>query len=79
MQINFRLNDESSRHQCVVRHDGDWAVFTCPHCEGYERRLNLRNGKMTSRPGEDPFILHEGVFVPPGLDTEAHGGYSLPN
>jgi len=79
MQINFRLNDESSRHQCVVRHDGDWAVFTCPQCPGYERRLNLHNGKMTTRPGEDPFILHEGAVLPPGLEMESNGGYSLLN
>ena len=79
MQINFRLNDDLSRHQCNVRRDGDWAIFTCPQCEGYERRLNLRSGKTTIRPGSDPFILHEGTWAPPGLEAGPEGGYSLPN
>lgn len=79
MQINFRINDESPRHQCDARRDGDWVIFTCPQCDGYERKLNLHNGKMTARPGEDPLVLHEGVFVPADLTTELGGGFSAPN
>lgn len=79
MQLNFRINDAPQRHQCVVRRDGDWIIFTCPQCEGYERRLHLFDGKTTVQEGEDPFALHEGVFIPQDLKAELGGGFSPPN
>lgn len=79
MQINFRINDELPRHPCTARREGDWIIFTCPQCDGYERRLNIRSGKISLSPGDDPFILHEGVFVPDSITAELGGGFASPN
>lgn len=76
MQFNFKSTDaETTKHTCIARREGDWAVFTCPLCPGFERRLNLRTGAMQHTPGPDPFALHQGYFVPAGLEH----AYSLPN
>ena len=28
-------------HHCTSFREGDWVVFRCPQCEGYERRFHL--------------------------------------
>lgn len=33
-------------HYCTSHIDKDWIVWRCPHCEGYERRLNWKTGEM---------------------------------
>lgn len=33
-------------HHCTSHRDGDWITWRCPHCAGYERRLNWRTGEM---------------------------------
>lgn len=33
-------------HRCIGEIIGEWAVFHCPLCPGYERRINLFTGKM---------------------------------
>lgn len=32
-------------HVCTSFRRGDWVVFRCPICTGYERKVNLINGK----------------------------------
>ena len=68
MHIEFPSNDPEQRHRCRSRREGDWAVFFCPFCPGFERRINLRTGAMkTSQPTES-FVLHEGFYLPAGLE-----------
>lgn len=33
-------------HHCTSRREGDWIIWRCPLCPGYERRLNMRTGAM---------------------------------
>lgn len=33
-------------HYCTSHRDGDWIVWRCPLCEGYERRFNWQTGEM---------------------------------
>lgn len=75
MQIQFNSESEMSRHSCNARRDGDWAIFTCPLCPGFERRMNLRTGAMRVQEASDASALHEGFFVPVGLEQSN----SLPN
>lgn len=37
---------ENNQHTCTSYSDGDWIVWICPQCEGYERRLNWQTGEM---------------------------------
>jgi hypothetical protein len=75
MQLKFNDTAEGSRHTCTAKREGDWAIFSCPLCPGFERRMNLRTGVVKIREGQDPYILHEGYFVPVGLEDSN----SLPN
>ena len=75
MQFEFSQREAAGRHRCEARREGDWAIFTCPLCNDFERRMNLKTGKMQTRQQEDSFILHEGFFVPTGLEHT----HSLPN
>ncbi len=47
-------------HQCSSRRDGDWIIWNCPHCPGYERKFNWMTGEMRVRKG-DPDARHVGI------------------
>ena len=52
MDIYFKeLNKEkdSNKHSCESRLEGDWIIWTCRECEGYERKLNWRTGEMRAK------------------------------
>jgi hypothetical protein len=69
MDVTFEQGNGENRHRCQVRREGDWAVFTCPLCDSYERKINLVDGQMITHIGHsDPFTLHEGFYVPVGLN-----------
>ena len=68
MQVSFPSNDSGARHRCEARRFKNWVVFTCPQCPGFERRIDLETGAMHTRPGADPYVLHEGFYVPVGLE-----------
>ena len=38
-------------HHCTSHQDGDWMIWRCPECRGYERRLNWRTGEMQVQRG----------------------------
>ncbi len=69
MFLNFNAASETPRHTCTSKRQGDWIIFSCPLCPGYERRMNLQTGAVTVQDGNDPYILHEGFFVPAGLEN----------
>ena len=71
MKINFSINDGELRHTCRAKQEGEWIVFTCPHCKGFERRINFHTGKMKTRPAENPDVLHIGNFQPAGWDMDS--------
>lgn len=39
----------TENHSCESHLRGDWIIWTCPECEGYERRLNWRTGEMKAK------------------------------
>lgn len=47
-------------HECTSYRDGEWITWRCPHCEGYERRLNWQTGEMRVRRG-DSNAQHTGM------------------
>ena len=69
---NVRASERALEpHECVAERKGDWVVFTCPHCDDYVRRINLRTGAMIS-PQSWNDIKHNGVFMPIGLQPEIY-------
>jgi hypothetical protein len=47
-------------HQCTSHTDGDWTVWRCPHCPGYERQFNWVTSEMKVRSGGST-ALHSGM------------------
>ena len=47
-------------HQCTSHVDGNWTVWRCPHCPGYEQRLNRVTSEMIVRKGGST-ALHSGM------------------
>jgi len=61
MTIHFDITSPPpGTHVCTSFRDGDWAVFRCPLCEGYERRINVRTGEIKGRNGGSA-VCHTGV------------------
>lgn len=44
------LSDDT--HECTSHREGEWMIFRCPHCPGYERRFNWVTGEMQVRRGD---------------------------
>jgi hypothetical protein len=70
MEIRLNLDDGEKRHQCTAQREGEWLVFTCKRCAGFERRVHLPSGEIKVRMGSDPWILHEGNYMPVGFDAD---------
>ena len=61
IEINL-TNSDDDRHECESTREGDWIIFTCPHCPGYERRMNLRTRDMTVNDPTDGSYSHSGRY-----------------
>ena len=49
-EFSFKGLPEETHH-CTSHRDGDWIVWRCPYCEGYERKMNWRTGEMKVKRG----------------------------
>lgn len=58
--------DHFKKHKCTSIRTKNWFIFKCPHC-AYERKINRHTNEMIVKPG-DPEALHEGVYVPVGIN-----------
>lgn len=72
MQLHFSSGSPDS-HACESRREGDWIVFTCPQCEEFERRINFETGEQHTTPSANPYILHQGSFMPAGFEADHLG------
>ncbi len=57
----------AEKHSCQSRLEGDWIIWTCPKCEGYERRLNWRTGEMKGKRSPAHAALHYGMNLTQGI------------
>jgi hypothetical protein len=75
MVFQFANNNLSDAdvHLCEARREGDWVVFTCPHCADFERRLNFVTGQFHIQADGNPYILHEGTYQPVGFEVSGSG------
>ena len=46
-EVKTQINTE--KHACQSRLEGNWIIWTCPHCPDYERKLNWRTGETKSK------------------------------
>jgi hypothetical protein len=66
--LNLNENQPPIVHECTVIRVGEWAIFKCPHCLDYERKINLITGAMKTRAAFNA-IRHQGNYAAPGLDA----------
>lgn len=70
MNINFTREDTPTvGHLCTAHREGEWIVYTCPHCPTYERRIHLPTGHMLVQGGSNPHIQHQGSFSAVALNA----------
>ena len=64
-------------HKCTATTDGDWVVYRCPKCEGYEVRQNFKTGRIKRNDvASKSMILHSGTLeIVPNMDalTDTNG------
>lgn len=70
MQLKLGGGQSETHHECESRREGDWLIFSCPHCPDYQRKYHLVSGEMQVRPGQDPTIQHHGSLVAPAYQAE---------
>lgn len=65
MGIKIEFGDPSDvpEHECDVKREGDWMVFTCPKCPEYERRINGRTHEMSVKKSY-ALVNHSGTYDP---------------
>lgn len=68
----LKFDENELKHSCVVTQEGEWAIFKCPICDDYERRINLITGEMKSNIGITNTILHNGMMMPGGLQPKIY-------
>jgi hypothetical protein len=61
------IKPDEATHKCEARVDGEWVVYTCPLCPGYECRIHATTGQLTRRGGYAA-IRHSGIYAPARKD-----------
>jgi hypothetical protein len=69
--LSQNQEEAQETHDCIVSRRGNWAVFSCPKCPDYERRINLLTGDMKTRKSLNP-INHRGTLTPVGMQPERY-------
>ena len=59
-QKSFPGQTPPTEHECTSHREGDWVIFRCPLCPGYERRFNWVTGEMQVDRGGST-ALHSGL------------------
>jgi hypothetical protein len=62
MTTNVDIKQTATHHICSCFIEGEWAVFRCPWCPDYERRVHLQTGEMQVR-GLSAVVAHLGRSV----------------
>ncbi len=62
-EVDLEAPQDSLHHKCESYQAGDWIIFHCSLCKGYERLLNWRTGKMKVK-NDRVEIYHHGHNVP---------------
>jgi hypothetical protein len=60
MQIVFPLSETALHtvHQCEVKQDGEWTVYTCKQCPHYEKKVHRPSGRVRVKGVEGRVIDH---------------------
>jgi hypothetical protein len=52
----------TERHKCEGVESGDWIIYTCPKCDNYMRKDNIKTGEMVVT-GSSAEISHWGSNI----------------
>jgi len=64
-ELSVVLNNSNvNQHECVSVKSGDWVIFSCPQCPGYERRINLHTQEMRLQDPNQGKYTHVGRHSP---------------
>jgi hypothetical protein len=63
MKIKFETRSDRETHECESYRTGEWIIFKCPRCTGYEKRLNWQTGQMKTINANDD-VCHTGNYFP---------------
>ena len=66
LEINFEMDSKYGYHECVSVVEGEWAIFRCPICKNYERRINMLTGE-TKVKDLSSIVRHSGRHIPSQL------------
>lgn len=70
VNINIGFSENDDRHACTAVRLGDWIVFKCEKCPGYERKINWKTGGMVIHRGNST-ASHYGMHMPVLSNTTA--------
>ena len=57
-------------HKCTAEQVGEWYIFRCPLCAGYERKMNVYTGEMKVM-GKVKYVRHQGSIIEGKTDMSA--------
>lgn len=67
---NFQVNfNEKSGHTLTGHREGDWIIFTCPKCKGFQKRCNWKTREVITI-GKTNGDFHAGSYAPPKVDSK---------
>lgn len=58
MQVVFPIAEAALQrvHFCEPEREGEWIVYTCKQCPGYERKVHVSTGKVKVK-GQTNFLV----------------------
>ncbi len=72
---NFELNfNAKTEHTLIGHREGDWIIFTCPKCKGFQKRYNWKTRKMITIGAGEKFMVHAGSYAPAKASIESLKG-----
>jgi hypothetical protein len=61
-EINVSNKPDYDQHECESSKEGDWVIFRCPICKGYERRIHAVTGEMKVKHANST-ARHTGSYI----------------
>jgi hypothetical protein len=60
MRIVFPITESALQtvHQCQSRKEGEWTIYTCKQCPGYERKIHRNTGRVQVKGGNNFSVDH---------------------
>jgi hypothetical protein len=68
----IEVNSSNTDHVCKGKKEGDWYIYTCELCPGYEKRINEKTNQVkTIRTVESDKYTHSGMYYEESIRERA--------